>query len=115
MTTPAERAAGRARVLLERDATGYQTPKRVPKLAHDVPAPAGFRFAKAKGGSYWHVLPAGSDKALCGHEPRSRYSRYMSGRAGWWGLKDPLKGVPSYNRPQHVLDVTFCRKCEAAL
>lgn len=85
------------------------------KLAHDTQAPAGFRFAKAKGGSYWHVLPVDSQKALCGHEPRSNFSTRMVGRAGWWGLKDPAKGIPSYNRPGRVLDADFCRKCEAKL
>lgn len=64
-------------------------------------APDGMRFVIAKGGSKIHLLPPGTNKALCGHEPKSRFSIRMVGRAGWWKAR-----VDAIARPN------WCEKCQ---
>ena len=80
-------------------------------------APDGLRFVIAKGGSKIHLLPPGTIKALCGHEPKSNYSRRMAPRGGWW-LIDMDKKRPEYRwDPESQTRVPFipwCEKCQQA-
>lgn len=70
-------------------------------MSHITETPDGLRFVKAKGGTKIHLLPKGTDKALCGHEPKSRFSTHMSARAGWW-----LVRIDMVHRP------AWCEKCQ---
>ncbi len=68
-------------------------------------APAGFEFAKAKGGYRWHIRPTGTNTARCGYTPTNSLGRSFQ-RAGWWILKEPQKGL--------MYGARVCCACEAS-
>lgn len=68
---------------------------------HITETPDGLRFVKAKGGTKIHLLPKGTEKALCGHEPTSKNTWRMRERAGWWSV-----------RINQVLRPAWCEKCQ---
>ena len=71
---------------------------------HITQTPDGLRFVKAKGGTKIHLLPQETMVALCGHEPKSRFSnRFHNPRAGWWLVKIDMVHKP-----------TWCEKCQQA-
>lgn len=66
--------------------------------------PDGLRFVQAKGGYKVHLLPKGTNKALCGHEPKSQFSnRFRNPRAGWWLV-----------RINKVAKPAWCEQCQQA-
>lgn len=68
---------------------------------HTTETSDGLRFARAKGGIKIHLLPKGTMRALCGHEPSNKRTWRMRERAGWWAVRIDM-----------VLNPSWCEKCQ---
>lgn len=94
---------------------GDEDAGRVPVLANPgaAPTPDGLWIVRASGRSKIHLLPADSDRSLCGHRPKRRAWRMR--QRGAWLVVDPSTRTEHRLRDGEWTPYTpYCDACQQA-